>query len=392
MIFLDQPYVSDFLIDTLQKNSLAVVDTAALDAFKLPESLNRISEEQAISRATAPEPELIYTISENSIGWIAEHLTATSLPQQIERFKNKVKFRSLLQPMYPDFYFKAITLAELEQLDIEALPMPFMIKPAVGFFSLGVHKVSKAADWNAVKAAIQAESSQSQQLYPAEVVNESIWIIEQCIEGEEFAIDAYFDANGEAVIVGMFQHLFASDSDVSDRVYVTSKAIIERYRQPFTEFLNQINAFTQVRNFPMHVELRRSEQWGLMPIEVNPMRFGGWCTTADVTHLAYGFNPYLYYFSQQRPDWESLLQDKAGKLYSIIVLDNSTGIDGAAIAAFDYEKLLSRFEHPLELRRIDHTQYPVFGFLFTETCVENKAELEFILRSDLTEFVTLHHL
>ena len=119
------------------------------------------------------------------------------------------------------------------------------------------------------------------------------------------------------------------------------------------------------------------------------MRFGGWCTTADMTYFAYGFNPYLTYFSQQRPDWDELLKDKGGKLYSVIVLDNSTGVDGNQITAFDYERLLSGFERPLDLRKIDYREYPVFGFLFAETRTENFAEIEAILRSDLSEFITV---
>jgi hypothetical protein len=50
--------------------------------------------------------------------------------------------------------------------------------------------------------------------------------------------------------------------------------------------------------------------------------------------------------------------------------------------------LLSRFEHPLELRKIDYKEYPVFGFLFAETSQANFGELERILRSDLKEFIS----
>lgn len=119
------------------------------------------------------------------------------------------------------------------------------------------------------------------------------------------------------------------------------------------------------------------------------MRFGGWCTTADIAFLAYGFNPYLYYYEQKKPDWFQLLQGKGGKLYSVIVLDNSTGFKINEIESFDYDRLLTKFTTPLELRRIDFQQYPVFGFLFAETEEQNFSELQSILESDLREFVTL---
>lgn len=120
------------------------------------------------------------------------------------------------------------------------------------------------------------------------------------------------------------------------------------------------------------------------------MRFGGWCTTADLSFLAYGFNPYLCYYQQKKPDWHEVLKGKEGKLFSIVVLDNSTGIDAEEITSFDYEKLVSSFENPLELRKIDYKTYPVFGFLFTETRENNFIELKNILDSDLNEFISTH--
>ena len=119
------------------------------------------------------------------------------------------------------------------------------------------------------------------------------------------------------------------------------------------------------------------------------MRFGGWCTTADISFLAYGFNPYLYYYNQEKPDWSQLLRGKGGKLFSVVVLDNSTGVEISKIKLFDYDRLLAKFKQPLELRKIDFQQYPVFGFLFTETAADNFSELQDILDSDLREFITL---
>lgn len=118
------------------------------------------------------------------------------------------------------------------------------------------------------------------------------------------------------------------------------------------------------------------------------MRFGGWCTTADISHLAYGFNPYLCYFLQEKPNWGEALKGKEGKLYSLVVLDNSTGVHVNDIIDFDFEKLLANFEKPLELRKIDFREHSVFGFLFTETSTDNFLELKRVLDSNLSEFIT----
>lgn len=388
MILLDKPFVSDFVKATIRDNALPVVKTDMAVACGFGAEPYLLDEKTAIQRAAADDL-MLYTTSENALAWIAEHLAFTELPEKIDRFKNKAKFRTLVTSLHPDFFFKEVALEELEEMTLDDIPTPFVIKPSVGFFSMGVYIVSEAAAWDQTKRSIQAELRAVKDLYPPVVLDSTTFVIEQYIEGEEYAIDAYFDAEGEPVILNILKHVFSSSNDVSDRVYLSSKAIIEDNIEPFTQYLQAVGTLVQIRNFPLHVEIRRDEAGRVTPVEINPMRFGGWCTTADMTWFAYGFNPYLFYFSQQRPDWDEILKDKAGKLYSVIVLDNATGVDGGKIAAFDYDRVLSGFERPLDLRKIDYREYPVFGFLFAETRKENFAEIEAILRSNLKEFITV---
>ncbi len=387
MILVDQPYLSDFLKETSKKHNLAIVNTEAAREFNLSAADNLLAERDAIDWLRANKDARVYTNSENAIGWIAENLAFTDLPAKIEIFKNKAKFRELMRPMLPDFYFQEVTFSDLDALDIENIPLPFIIKPNVGFFSLGVHKVSSAEEWKKVKAMIKAETSQKNTPYPTEVLDTTTFIIEENIEGEEYALDAYFDESGNPVILGIYKHLFSSANDVSDRIYITSKEVVEENLANFRNWLQKVGDLTKMSNFPAHVEIRRTDEGEIVPIEVNPLRFGGWCTTADMTAAAYGFNPYVYYFENKKPDWDEILSTRAGKLYSLVVLDNSTGYEGKNIAKFDYDALLATFENPLELRKIDYRKFPVFGFLFLETSEENFGELERILKSDLREFL-----
>ena len=387
MFFIDKPYVSDFFKQTVKDFNIPIVDSGVVNKFELHEGTKIIDEGQALNTLKNRDDVCIYTTSENSIGWISKHLAFTDLPAKIELFKDKFKFRELTKSLFPDFYYKKINIEDFLSLNINEVPLPFIIKPTVGFFSMGVYKVSNQQEWLQTIDLINAEMVQIKSLYPKEVMDTRYFIIEQVINGEEFAIDAYFNASGEAGIAGIFKHVFSSDEDVSDRVYITSKQIIEDNLQEFTGFISLIGQLSNVRNFPLHIELRRDNDGSLLPIEVNPMRFGGWCTTADVTYLAYGFNPYQYYYSQLKPDWPEVLKDKEGKLFSIIVLDNSTGVEADEIVDFDYDRLSTGFEKPLELRKVDYKKYPVFGFLFTETRDDNFAELSFILNSDLKEFL-----
>ena len=388
MFLIDKPYVSEFFKKTVRDFNIPIVGNPPVEQIELLESTKIIDEKEALNYYKVGSNVKIYTTSENSIGWISKHLSFSDLPEKIELFKDKFKFRQLIKPLFPDFYFRKLHIKELSGINFNEIPLPFIIKPTTGFFSMGVYKVSNYQEWLESIDLINEEMKQVKDLYPVEVMDTSHFIIEQIINGEEFAVDAYFNASGDAVIVGIFKHVFSSGADVSDRVYVTSKQIIESNLLEFTDFINSIGRLARVKNFPLHIELRRDMDGSLLPIELNPMRFGGWCTTADVTFLAYGFNPYVYYYSELKPDWPELLKEKDGINFSIIVLDNSSGVTAGKILSFDYVKLYGKFEKPLELRKIDYQQYPVFGFLFTETREDNFGELNYILNSDLSEFIT----
>jgi len=388
MFFVDKPYVSEFFKMTVKDNVIPVVGTEIAKKLGLYSGTKVISEDEAIEIARKTDNPVMYMTSENSIDWITKNLAFSNLPEKIALFKDKLKFRELTKSIFPSFYFKGVCIEDLTKIQFKEITQPFIIKPKVGFFSMGVYKVSSYKEWINTIDLIIEEIEQIKDLYPKEVLDTSSFIIEQCINGEEFAVDAYYNSTGEPVILSILKHTFSSDKDVSDRVYTSSKDIIENNLKEFTNFTEKIGKLAGVKNFPIHIELRRDDDGTLLPIEVNPMRFGGWCTTADISFLAYGFNPYLYYYSQKKPNWSEVLKGKEEKLFSIIVLDNSTGIDVNKITSFNYEKLLLNFEKPIELRKIDYKKYPVFGFLFTETREDNFIELKNILDSDLNEFVS----
>lgn len=384
MIILEKPFVSDFLIETISKNNYPVLDTKFARSFKFNDCANFISENDAVLNYKTP----IYTNSENSYSWLIKNLPKTRITEKLNLFNDKVCFRNLIEKLYPDYYFEEIDIDELESFDIDGIPKPFIIKPAMGFFSLAVYKVSNKREWENTKKLIRDECESIKDLFPPDVLDVSRFIIEEYIEGSEFAFDAYYNSSGEPVILSILEHVFSSDSDVNDRAYLSSKEIINANLEPFTNFLTEIGNLVELKNFPLHVEVRKNKEGKIIPIEINPLRFGGFCTTADFTYYTYGFNPYEYFFKQKAPNWNDILVAKDDNIYCLIVLDNSTGIDGKEINHFDYDKLLTQFTKPLHMRKMDIKQYPVFGFLFVETNKNDFKEIENILHSDLKEFIT----
>lgn len=385
MILIDYPYVSEFLLNTIKKNNYELVSTKSARELLKDESLAWISEEEAVQKLKENAETALYSNSENALGWIAEHLGDSVLSKHVQLFKDKGRFRELIKEFYPGFQFKTVKLEEIQNLDEGELTFPFVIKPSIGFFSIGVHVVKNQEDWVLAKKELNYENLKS--IYPPEVLDCSSFIIEEYIQGEEYAIDCYFDKHGEVVILNILHHKFSSGSDTSDRVYSTSKAIVLKLQNSIAEFLQSIGQKSGLRNFPMHVEVRIDSSGQIIPIEINPLRFGGWCTTADLLGIAIGYNPYEYFLHNYKPDWEKVFKGKEMQKFSIIVLNNNSGFIPTEIDHFNYELLAEDFENPLLIRKLDVEKYSVFGFLFAETSPGNEAELNNILVSNLRKYI-----
>ncbi|MFA5669293.1 MAG: ATP-grasp domain-containing protein [Balneolaceae bacterium] len=385
MILIDQPYVSDFLIRTIKENNFEIIATEEALSMINEDTLNWVSEVDARNRILNNPNPLVYTNSENALAWVFKNLEETSLPNQISLFKDKFKFRELTKDLFPDYLFRKVKMEDIQSLDLDELKLPFVIKPSLGFFSIGVHIVHTKADWESAKKELNYENLKS--IYPKEVMDASTFIIEEYIEGEEFAIDAYFNKDGEAVILNILHHRFASGNDVSDRVYSTSQSIIRTYKEPIEAFLKPIGEKAGLKNFPLHIEVRIDKNGVIKPIEINPLRFGGWCTTPDLAWYAFKINSYEYFFQNKKPDWEEIFKTKKDEITSIILLNNNSGINPSDIYHFDFEVLSQYLENILVIRELDFNKYPAFGIIFTETSEGNKQELSEILISDLSEYI-----
>ena len=385
MILIDYPYVSEFLLNTIKKNNYELVSTKSARELLKDESLAWISEQEAVKKLKENAETALYSNSENALAWIAEHLGDSALSKHAQLFKDKGRFRELIKEFYPGFQFKTVMLEEIPYLDEGELTFPFVIKPSIGFFSIGVHVVKNLEDCVLAKKELNYENLKS--IYPPEVLDCSSFIIEEYIQGEEYAIDCYFDKHGEVVILNILHHKFSSGSDTSDRVYSTSKEIVLKLKSSFEGFLQSIGQKSGLRNFPMHVEVRIDSSGQIIPIEINPLRFGGWCTTADLLGVAIGYNPYEYFLRNKKPDWEKVFEGKEMQKFSIIVLNNNSGLAPAKIENFDYKLLSADFENALLIRKLDVKKFSVFGFLFAETSPGNEEELSKILVSDLRKYI-----
>ncbi len=387
MFILDKPFVSDFLKQTVLKTGLPVLDNAMARTVLRDTSAQLVCKSDFLRNLREGITDRIYCNSEDAFGWVAKNMAFTELPEKIQIFKDKALFRQLLKGLYPDCVCQDVPREQLHGIDISGIPKPFILKPAVGFFSLGVHKIDSDENWYKAVEAVEQQVTEVQDLYPREVLDLDRFVIESYIEGEEFAIDAYYTADGNPVILNVLKHLFASEADVSDRVYVTSGSIIESWHEPFTQFLRELGRLADLKSFPVHVEVRVDKAGRIVPIEVNPMRFAGWCVT-DLAYHAYRINPYEYYLDDKEPDWANILKTRTQKTWAVVIADIESDIDRTRITSVDYDGFVARFSKPLELRKVDYVQHPLWAFLFTESDGDGLEELEPVLHMDLNQFLT----
>lgn len=381
MIVLDEPYVSQPLLEWLEASGHPVLDNAYAHSVGGNRRLNYASAAEAARRIDAGER--VCTNSENALSWILSNSHNESLSRAVALFKDKARMREILRDLDPGLFFRRCDAAALASLDFESIPKPFVLKPSVGFGSMGVYVVSESAEWDAALADIDRNARIWRERYPESVVDTQEFVLEGYLEGTEYALDVFFDEDGAAHMLNVFRHDFADPEDTSDRMYVTSAHIVREMSPFFEEWLNQVNERVGARSFPVHVEVRVSNGHA-SPIEFNPLRFAGLGST-DLSLFAYGFRTYEAFLENKMPNFEKAFAGKAGKVYSMSLLNPPADAD--LFAPFDYDALCARFSHVLEMRRFDVKRFGAYGFLFLEVDERHAEELEYLKTTDLREFI-----
>ncbi len=377
MIIIEKPYVSEFLVDSIVKNNWLVLDNEAVEMSDIEDGAFRTIHPMTAKEYLMNEDyPLIYSNSENSINWILTALPDSNIARYIRLFKDKFAFRNMLSGIYPDFKYKEVFYHDLEKISLEDLQFPLVLKPSIGFLSLGVHTIHDDKDWKTTLFSLEDEIKSAKALYPDVVIDASKFIIEEYVSGEEYAIDAYYDDKGNPVILNIFHHPFLDTKDVRDRMYMTSAGIMIKYMARLAMLLKQIGEINDIRNFPLHLEVRITDDDKIIPIEVNPMRFAGWCTT-DIAKYAWGVNVYECFMNRLRPDWNNILSNAKRGVYYFSMAEVPIGQDRSKIKGFDYEKYLANFSNVLELRRINPKKNPLFAVVFGFT--EDREEIKNIL-------------
>lgn len=389
MIILDEPYVSDHLISWVEQSGHPVLNNPMAQTIAQNHTLNLVSEEEAKKRLN--EGERIYTNSENALTWITENVSNPALCEGINIFKDKALTRTILQSLDKDLFFKTCTSEELESLDFTELEdhLPFILKPSVGFCSMGVYPIYHKSDWDHALARIKSDTASWNELYPNSVIDTNTFLIEGFISGTEYALDAFFDEAGDAHILTVLRHDFASETDTSDRMYLTSVEIYDEVHDIFLDWLNQVNKLVKVSNFPVHVEVRLekdADQARVHVIEFNPLRFAGLGGT-DISLHAFDFYSYGAFLENKLPSREQMVEKSKGHTFCMSLLNPPSDLEEHA--TFDYQAFCERFGKVVDLVPFDPAQTGMFGFAFLEVLPGHEEEIEYLKTTDLSEFISV---
>lgn len=381
MLILEKPFVSERLIKTALENELPVLRNAMSEQLLAKgHKLNLLNDEEFI--AEYQKRRRVYTMSENALGWIVEKLPDDELIQKIKLLKDKAAFRRICRDLYPDFFFEEVAIKDLADFDISKLKFPLVLKPSVGFLSAGVYVVHNEKEWKNAVGDIQQNFKKVGEQFPEYVVGTQNFLIEEYIKGEEYAVDIYFDENGTPVILNIFHHRFASESDTSDRLYCSSRKLYDQYERPFTDFLIKINKVVRLHDFPMHIEFRYDGKKAI-PIEINPLRFAGLCLNELQAHIS-GIHPVVAYLNNVHISKEEMWRGKEDDTYSFLVLERPAKADKNMV--FNEEKFRASMMDVLELRPFPDPAVGVAATAFTRTDPSHQSELDFILNVDMKEF------
>lgn len=299
--------------------------------------------------------------------------------------KNKAGFRRFLSSMYPDYYYHLVSLQDLLEINKNDIPYPVVIKPNKGYSSIGVHIIETAEEWDQAVERLYTDLLLTKNTYSNYVIDGEEIIIEEWIDGDEYAVDCYLTPTGKPVILNILKRTFMNKHDTSDRIYFTSREVISEIKDEIETFLLTLSERMDVKNFPFHLEVRKSRK-GIRTIELNPLRFAGAGTT-DLSHHAYGVNGAEHYFLEKQPDWEEILEKKGNEVYGFFCAEIPLNISKQLIESIDHEGLMNQFSQVLEYRAIQASNDRTFAVVFFQATDHN--ELQSLLHLDLSCFITI---
>lgn len=204
----------------------------------------------------------------------------------------------------------------------------------------------------------------------------------ESVRRNELACDAYFNAEGKPVLLGIYAHPFLDGKDSWDIVYYTSQEIVRMNLPRMEDALKEISSELDLKNLPLHAEFRQHKDI-LVPIEVDPGRFGSF-SVSDLLFFAFGMNPYKQYFRGLKPDWDSTLSLAESDIFFRVLSRLSAAVPAGKKP--DHEEFADTFRNLVGYCKLDPDRYPAFSIAFGRT--DNLSDVKKYLGMDFKNYLT----
>jgi hypothetical protein len=311
----------------------------------------------------------LYVPSETALPDVLENTKDKNLRTTVEAFKDKAKCRQLISSLFPNFYFKTCKLADLPKFHIEP-GKKYVVKPVKGFFATAVKVIDDKANLAEITQEMLNELQKFGTYFSKDILFAEDVLIEEFIEGEEYAVDVFYSSNGTPVITNITHHPINPNSPYLQMLYYSSKEIFEELYQPMIDFFTKLGKKIDIRSFAIHAEFRYHNN-KLTPIEFNPLRFGGF-GLADLTYHAYGINPFEIFFNDKTIDWKKVWEEKGDACYAWVLGNNGVNLDLQKWQP-DHEAFKKLFSNLLYYNKLAYQENPAFAIAYIKE--ENKEKL-----------------
>ena len=322
----------------------------------------------------------VYAPTESALEIILERSEDTTFVNAVNLLKDKHKFRKLMSNMYPDFYFAKTTINKLENIKLDR-NKKYIVKPTKGFFGTAVKELNKKTNISEITKEIRNELKKSSRYFPESILSKNELIIEQFVEGEEYAVDMYFNGNGNPEILNIYHHPLPEKNEYFHVLYYTSKDVFDRFYDRLNAIFIELNQHLTITNFPIHAEFKL-ENDKLIPIEMNPLRYGGF-GLADLAYHAFGFNPFNAFFNNFKPNWQEIWNTRNEFHYGWVLGYNGTNINVNTHEPdhADFQEYLGDILHYVE---INHKENPAFSIAYIkDDCPKS---LQRLLKTEFNDF------
>lgn len=320
------------------------------------------------------EQDKVCIASEAALELVVSRIDDPARKNAIEVLKNKYTFRKLLTTIYPNYQYQFIKLQDLGDLKVT---QKSVIKPVKGVFGTAVRTIDRDTDLTTLAVELQAELSKNVGLFSESVLSTSDFIVEQYLEGEEYAVDMFYNNVGVPCIVNICHHPIPRNRAYLHMIYYSSQAVFDDIYVRAKHFFTELNRVLGVTNIPMHGEFKFDGD-RLIPIEINPLRFGGMGLGNLVFH-ALGINPYAHFLNNAEPDWQTIWQARSVDIFTFFIAYNGINSDLDNTQP-NRKQLKQRFTEILLERTFDYQNQLVFGIYYlkeTRQNISNLLEIEF---------------